>query len=335
MISRENVTREALSELEAQREQNARVEAARREEMAKGSGVIAALLERRQKLLHASVSEAFQNPARAREIAARLGEETEKINAGLRRALVACGKPEDYLQPVYRCALCHDTGYVGEPIHEPCACLRRAVMNRIYQDEGLQILARENFATFDERVFPEEKIVTADGREDTQRGFMLRARKFCEQYADAFAPGEGRGLLLSGRTGLGKTFLMHCVAQRVLERGCSAVVISAYRLLETMRQYQFRGENEARVADILSCDLLCIDDLGSEPMLREVTVTALYHIVSERMAEGRALVVTTNLDSDGLYERYDDRVAARLTDPSRMRILPFVGRDVRASLPTA
>ena len=329
MISRENVTREALSELEARRAENMRVEKARRDEAAARSDVVAALLDRRQKLFFSGVRDAFARPASAQDISGRMGEELRRINAELQKALAACGLPQDYLQPVYRCPLCKDTGYVGEPIHEQCACVRRAVMNRIYQDDGLQVLARENFEAFDERVFPEEPI---EGHKGTQRSYMLRVRKFCEQYADGFAPGAGRGLLLTGATGLGKTFMMNCVAQRVLERGFSVVVISAYTLQDVMRQYQFRAESESRVSDILSCDLLCVDDLGSEPMMRDITVSTLYHILNERRAAGKALVVTTNLDSENLYQRYDDRVGARLTDPSRMQVVDFSGKDVRQFL---
>ena len=149
MISRENITREALSELEALRAENMRVEKARREEAAGKSEVVAALLERRQKLFFSGVRHAFAQPNNARDISGRMGEEVSRINEELKKALAACGLPQDYLQPVHRCALCRDTGYVGEPIHEQCACVKRAVMNRIYQDDGLQILARENFESFD------------------------------------------------------------------------------------------------------------------------------------------------------------------------------------------
>ena len=237
-------------------------------------------------------------------------------SGALRRELAAGGLPEDSLQPVCRCPLCRDTGYVGEPIREQCVCLKRAVMHKLYQNEGLQGLESENFAAFDESIFPDTPI---EGKRNSQRGYIKKIRAICEDYADRFAPGEGRGLLLSGTTGLGKTFLMHCVAQRVLERGYSVVVVSAYRLTEIMRRYQFDGEGGEQVEDMLGCDLLCIDDLGSEPMLRGVTVSAIYHILNERRSANRAIVVTTNCDSDGLYEKYDDRVGARLCDAGRMR----------------
>ena len=291
-MNRENVMREALSDLEAQRASNIETERQRREEARAKSAEIAALLDERQK-----------------QISRNMKTEMERLNQKLRAALVQNGLPEDYLQPVYRCAICKDTGYVGEPIHEPCACLKRTVLNKLYQNEGLQGLEHENFDTFDERIFPDTPI---EGRKQSQRGYIRKYREFCEQYADQFRPNEGKGLLFSGRSGLGKTFLMNCVAQRVLERG-----------------YQFDGKGAEQVQDILTCDLLAIDDLGSEPMIRNVTVSALYHIVSERNNANRAMIVTTNCDSDLLYEKYDDRIAARLTAPSRMNVIEFVGTDVR------
>ena len=326
MLSRENVTREALSALEAQRAANLVEEKRRRAEAEEKSPAISALLAKRQRLFFGGMRGAFASPDKAREISQNMQAEMELINAQLRTALCACDLPEDYLQPVYRCKECRDTGYVGEPVHEMCACLKRAVMNRLYQAEGLQGLERENFSVFDESIFPDEPI---EGRKTSQRAFIKKCRQFCEEYADTFAAGEGKGLLLCGRSGLGKTFLMNCVAQRVLERGYSVVVISAYKLIEAMRRYQFGEDSGEQVQDMLACDLLCIDDLGSEPMLRGVTVSSLYHIINERRNANRSTVITTNLDSDLLYEKYDDRIAARLTDPSRMKVIPFVGTDVR------
>lgn len=326
MVSRENIMREALSDLEAQRARNLAQEKARREEAQAKSPAIAGLLQSRQDLLFSGMREAFSSPKRAKEISAHMQREMTQMNAALRRELLACGLPEDYLQPVFRCPLCKDTGYVGEPVHEPCACLKRAVLNKLYQNEGLQGLEHENFATFDETIFPDTPL---EGKRFSQRVYIQKYRAFCEAYADAFAAGEGKGLLLYGKSGLGKTFLMNCVAQRVLERGFSVVVISSYRLMETMRRYQFEGSGAEQVQDFLGCDLLCVDDLGSEPMLRGVTISALYHIISERRNANRAIVVTTNCDSDQLYEKYDDRIAARLTDPSRMSVIEFAGVDVR------
>jgi len=326
MLSRENVTREALSALEAQRAENLMEEKRRRAEAEEKSPVVRELLAKRQRLFFSGMRGAFASPKQSEEISRNMQAQIETINVQLRAALEACHLPQDYLQPVYRCALCRDTGYVGEPIHEQCACLKRAVMNRLYQSEGLQGLERENFASFDESIFPDTQI---EGRKSSQRGYINKIRRRCEEYADGFKAEEGKGLLLCGKSGLGKTFLMNCVAQRVLERGFSVVVISAYKLIETMRNYQFSEAGAEQVQDILTCDLLCIDDLGSEPMLRGITVSSLYHIINERRNANRAIVVTTNCTPEQLDATYDQRIGARLYDTSRMQIFEFIGEDVR------
>ncbi len=326
MINRENVMREALSDLEAQRARNMDEEQRRKDEACEKSSDIAELLQKRQQLFFGGMRRAFAAPAQAREISDSMRREMEGINAGLRKALRGCGLPEDYLQPVYRCSICKDTGYVGEPVHEPCICLKRAVLNKLYENEGLQGLENENFEMFNENLFPDTPFENMKGN---QRAFIRRCRKFCEDYADSFEANAGKGIFMFGASGLGKTFLMNCVAQRVLERGYSVVVISAYKLMETMRKYQFSGEGVEQVQDMLTCDLLAIDDLGSEPMFREVTTSALYHIVSERCNANRSMIVTSNCDTEQLYEKYGDRIGARLTNPSRMSVIQFMGVDVR------
>ena len=128
MLSRENVMREALSATwkpsapiipEAEERQ-------RRDEAERRSPAIAELLARRQKLLFSGMRQAFASPEQAARISASMKDQMERMNADIRRELVKSGLSADYLQPVYRCPLCKDTGYVGEPVHEQCVCLKRA-----------------------------------------------------------------------------------------------------------------------------------------------------------------------------------------------------------------
>ena len=265
MLSRENVTREVLSEMENQRARNLTEEKRRRDEAEKKSPVIAELLAQRQRLLFSGMRQAFASPASAAKISASMKTQMEQMNEKLRVELKNCGFTEDYLQPVYRCPLCKDTGYVGEPVHEQCACLKRAVLNRLYDNDGLQGLKAQNFETFREDIFPD---VPLEGKKGTQRAYIRKIRQICEQYAE-------------------------------------------------------------QVQDILTCDLLAIDDLGSEPMMRSVTVGSIYHVVSERHNAMRPMVISTNCSVQQLYEKYEDRIAARLCDQGRMTILGFVGDDVR------
>ena len=326
MLSRERAMREALSELEEQRARNYAEEERRRRVLSETDPAAAELLQRRSRTLQDGMRAAFANPAEAAAISKRMARQMEQLNAQLRGALSASGLPEDWLQPVSRCPVCGDSGYVGDLVREPCSCLKRAVLERLCSEEGLQGLTGQNFERFDERVFPDEPI---EGQKHTQRAYIRLIRGRCEHYADEFAAGQGKGLLFYGETGTGKTYMLNCVAQRVLSRGFSVVFVSAYKLAAVMRRNQFDGSDAERVGDFLTCDLLCIDDLGSEPLRREETIGGLYHIVSERMNENRALAVSTNCSPQQLYERCGDRVAARLCDPGRMQIYHFIGADVR------
>ena len=326
MMSREAAMREALSELEAQRALNFAEDRRRRAEVSDKSPEAAALLAERGTLLSRGVQEAFARPGEAQAISGALTRRLSEIGEALRKELRGLSLPEDYLQPVCRCPVCRDAGYVGELLREPCACLRAAVLRKLFMEDGLHGLAGQNFGTFDEAVFPDEPV---PGQKQTQRGYMRIIRERCERYAAEFRAGEGKGLLFYGETGVGKTFLLNCVAQRVLEGGHTVVFAGAYRLTEILRQNQFDGSRGDLVNDFLTCDLLCIDDLGSEPMRREATVSGLYYILNERANGGRAVAVSANCSPQQLYERYGDRVAARLCDPGRMQVLRFTGIDVR------
>ncbi len=326
MISRENVLRELLAEYENQRALNRREELRRRQEVSARSPQAARLLGRREEIFYARMRAAFSSPEEAHRIADGLEAELDALNRALRAELSRLGLAEDYLQPVYRCAACRDTGYVGEPIHEQCACLRQRVMNRLYQDENLTGLDRENFETFDARVFPDEKL---PGSDFTQRAYMLRMREKCEQYADEFPNGPVRNLLMCGKSGLGKTFLMNCIAQRVLERGYTVLRITAYRLVEVMRRYHWNGQDAQTVDEMRDCGLLLLDDLGTEPMIENVTIEYLYHILNERTIRERHTVVSTNLMPMELQAAYTERVASRLLDKRFTLMLRFAGKDVR------
>lgn len=325
-MQRENVLREVLAQYENQRLENHREEERRRAEVAEKSPRIAALLKEREEGFYARMRAAFRSPQNAQQTAEQLEADLKRINAALREALVKLGYDEEYLQPVYRCKLCRDTGYVGEPIHEQCACLRRRVLEGMLRDENLRGLERENFATYDASVYP-DTVVPEIGR--TQRAYMERVRAVCERYANNFPKNEKPNLLFCGKSGLGKTFLMNCIAERVLERGYGVMRLTAYRLIEIMRRYHYNGEDAQLVEEMRGCDLLLLDDLGAEPMIENVTINYLYYLINERLCAGKAIIVSTNFMPDELREAYTERVSSRLMDQRNTQVLHFVGTDVR------
>ena len=177
------------------------------------------------------------------------------------------------------------------------------------------------FERFDLMRFPE-----ADG----QRDRMAAARKICEAYADGFSDTRYRNLLLTGAGGLGKTFLLNCIYARVVDRGGSAVRITAFRMFEAMRR-QHMGEDAAGEGfrSLLDAPLLLIDDLGTEPMMRNITVEYLFTLLNERIAAKRHTVVATNLSPVQLQERYGERVSSRLLDRAVCGAIQLKGKDLR------
>ena len=329
MTSKEMAVRAALQELETLRASNYEEEQRRRRAFLEKSPLAADLMQQREIILEGGIKRAFQNPNNAAQIAANLSTEIDQINKRLRQELTSQGFPEDWLQPVHQCEACGDTGYVGDLVKEPCICLKQKAMNWLYKQEGLEGLLDENFETFDERVFPD---IPQEGQKRSQREYMNLVRARCKSFADSFIENDGSSVLLYGETGVGKTFLMNCIAQRVLSRGYSVVFISAYRIAEILREYQFDGSETDLVNELLTCDLLCIDDLGAEPLYRGNTISGLYYVVNERYRADRSMVITTNCSIPQMYERYGDRIAARVCNPGKTQIFHLPGIDIRSRI---
>lgn len=242
-------------------------------------------------------------------------------NAEIRRHLAALGLPGDYLEMRYRCPACRDTGYVGDAPSRFCECFEARLRARQHEDGSMAGVDEQCFERFDLMRFPE-----ADG----QRDRMAAARKICEAYADGFPDTRYRNLLLTGAGGLGKTFLLNCIYARVVDRGGSAVRITAFRMFEAMRR-QHMGEDAAGEGfrSLLDAPLLLIDDLGTEPMMRNITVEYLFTLLNERIAAKRHTVVATNLSPVQLQERYGERVSSRLLDRAVCGAIQLKGKDLR------
>lgn len=243
------------------------------------------------------------------------------INREIKVLLKRAGLPENTMELQYRCDLCRDTGYVGEAPSRFCDCFENRLRLRQHEDGSMAGVHEQNFETFNENFIPEE---------DGQRRQMILARKFCEEYANNFPDTQYRNILLTGAGGLGKTFLLNCIFERVTARGFSAVRITAFRMFEAMRQ-QHIGNDPAYdgFSSLIEAPLLLIDDLGTEPMMRNITVEYLFTLLNERMARKRHTVFATNLTPVQLNERYGERVASRLLDRTCTGAVQLKGKDLR------
>ena len=219
------------------------------------------------------------------------------------------------------CPHCGGSGYVGAVM---CECLRE--LCRQEQKKELSRLlgtGRESFDRFRLDYYPAEYDPNLGA---SPQELMKRVYERSVRYAQTFAPGA-KSLLFMGATGLGKTFLSACIAKTVADRGFSVCYVSAEAMFSDFEQQKFRPrEGEDLTRKYLGCDLLILDDLGTE-MTTQFTIAALYQVVNTRLMEGRATIVSTNLPVGDLERRYSAQIASRLL--GAYTLLKFCGQDIR------
>lgn len=251
-----------------------------------------------------------------------LRDENLELQRERAELLTAMGEPIDYLDDAPACPLCGDTGYRKGQV---CDCLKK-----YYAREQLRELSRLlplgeasfdsfRFDYYDDAVWPD---YGTSPRANMERNFDV-----CRDYAYQFSKGSG-SLLLSGGTGLGKTFLSACIAREVSDAGFSVVYDTAISVFSRYEDAKFRPDevSDADVRRCESCDLLILDDLGTE-MTTAFVQSALYQIVNGRMLSGRSTIISTNLAPEELGHRYGAPILSRIE--GAYQILPFFGEDIR------
>lgn len=224
--------------------------------------------------------------------------------------------PPAFLEPVWRCDACQDTGYVtGEDgVKRMCACLTQRMLAEQFT-QG-QVSRRERFETFQEDIFPTPR----------QRKATCKARNICKDYAERFPGNNPPGLLILGQAGLGKSFLLNCVAVRVLERGFSVLSLPAY---DYMQAVLAALRDRQPMPDFHAPDLLILDDLGAEPMLNNITRENLTNLLDARQRQGLATAFSSNFTREQIINEYGERFAFRLLSPRNTLTLELIGENLR------
>lgn len=237
--------------------------------------------------------------------------------------LVKNGFPSDYLEPSYECKDCKDTGYIG---NQKCHCFRKASIDLLYTQSNLkEVLQKENFDSFN---FAYYSANHTDPKTDTsslsnaQRAYDV-ARDFVNTFGEKM-----KNLFLYGDTGVGKTFLSNCIAKELIDQSFSVLYLSAFELFDTLAKSRFEKDEDAEEMNehIFDCDLLIIDDLGTE-LPNSFTVSQLFLCLNERLLRGKSTIISTNLSLESLVETYSERTFSRIT--SNYTILKLTGDDIR------
>jgi len=241
-------------------------------------------------------------------------------------ALVGAGYDGDYLDEIFDCDKCRDTGYI---LGEPCECLRKTVVETLYSQSNLKgVLEKENFDTFNFNYYDNTTVDEDTGKTALEN--IDDVVDYCHSFIKNFEKDKSN-ILFYGKTGVGKTFLINCIAKELIQNAFSVIYLSAIQLFDMLNDEAFnRNKNAAyknvSLAEILSCDLLIIDDLGSE-MSTSFTTAALFNCLNERLIRRKSTIISTNLSIGELQDVYTERISSRTL--GNYKLMKIHGKDIR------
>lgn len=272
---------------------------------------------------------------------ASLQEKNRALSKEKQVLLTAYGYPEDYLMPSYDCPDCKDTGYIEtlEPSLDEnrfllsknkCHCFKQAIVDLLYTESNQKAtIAQENFSTFSYQYYDREKKDSTTGLTpyENMKKITTVAKNFITNFDKTF-----ENLLLYGNAGVGKTFLTNCISKELLDTAHTVVYLPANQLFDILEKYKFSSKYEdsydieEKYYGILDCDLLIIDDLGTE-LNNNFINSQLYICINERQLSRKSTIISTNFSLDDLSRQYSERIFSRIT--SNYRLLRIFGDDIR------
>ncbi len=239
--------------------------------------------------------------------------------------LLANGFQKDELSERFRCNICRDKGTVGT---ENCVCYKRKLILKAYEQSNLSnLLEGQSFQQFDLSLYSETPYQNSGF---SPRQHMSGVLEKCKDYVREFKT-TTKSLLFWGEPGLGKTFLSTCIAKELIKQGYSVIYETAYQTFSMLEDLKFHKSDDLeklkfKADKLYSCDLLILDDLGSE-FATQYTTAALFDIINSRLISGKKTLINTNLSIADISKKYTDRVASRIVGHYQM--LQFIGNDIR------
>jgi len=276
--------------------------------------------------------------ANADTIIPKLQETLDSLKNEKAILLTSNGYPQDYLELVYRCSKCHDTGILksdtstGDNI---CTCYRQQLIDLIHVQSNLKYTDVENFSSFNENYYSDNADENKHGIKKSPRKQILGIKENCIKFIENFKNPQTKNMLFCGPTGTGKTFMTNCTSVELMNRGITVLYQSAPVLFSTITEYRFRSSKEETYENsvyrnIMEVELLIIDDLGTEPP-SAARYAELLTILDARFANNMTrpckTIISTNIDMRKLYQYYDERVGSRII--GNFDIYRFAGDDIR------
>ena len=267
-------------------------------------------------------------PNKKDELILNLNNEINKLKLEKQNILKSNNLDENYLQPKYECPLCNDTGYIiTDSSNTMCNCLKQELLNLEYNSSNLNKLDKENFSTFNLNKYSNEIDFNKYNVNISPQENMRNILKIVKNFIFNFDNPDEKNLLFTGNTGLGKTFLSNCIANEILNMNKTVLYQTAPIMLDTIIDYRFNRIDGDIYKNILSVDLLIIDDLGTES-INSMKFTELFNIINSRiLSNNTKTLISTNLSVNELLKNYDERIFSRFA--GNYNICKFFGDDIR------
>lgn len=232
--------------------------------------------------------------------------------------LLRNGYPENYIEDVYECPLCRDTGFIE---NEPCSCFKSAIRQKLYSDSSLKSENdSESFSSFSLEYYsdaPDPRLKTS------VRKYMENVLNICKSFAE----NPIGNLLFTGHTGLGKSFLCHSIAKELLDKNTDVVCDSAFMLFDRLLNRRFGRETDDEYKNsVFNCSLLIIDDLGAEN-INSAANAEFFNLLNYRLTSRKPTIISSNLSMTDIKQTYSERIFSRIM--GEYKIIPFFGEDIR------
>lgn len=248
----------------------------------------------------------------------QLEENLKQTREEIRNVLASLDLTEEDLKPKYECQICKDSGFVAG---KQCVCFKRRKNIELIKACGLNANELCSFDDFNEKIYCDDKT----------KNDALMLKDFLSKWCEAYPNVTKKQIVLCGEVGVGKTFFTKCMAKSLIKKDFSVCFVSAFEMNNIMLKYHttFDDSKLSILIPLLESDILFIDDLGTEPIINNVTLNYLFLVLSERERFNKPVIITTNLSPANLRDRYDERIFSRITNKQTSTMLKLEGDDLR------
>ncbi|XXF61283.1 ATP-binding protein [Thermoanaerobacterium thermosaccharolyticum] len=317
-----NLVQEVLREYEMLRDKSLKEALMRRQEVYKKIPEISNIDDEIKDIGIEISKSIFLKPQKHKDLLENLRSRLNALKKKKTDLLRSNGYPETYMEQKFECNICKDTGYVN---NKRCKCFEQKLINLYYRQSSIEDITKiENFSNFDYYLYSDKPYKGKMSPRENMKSIVDVAKDFIDNFDN-----EKESLFFYGDSGLGKTFLSNCIAKELLDRGKVVLYRTAPDLIEGLRLNKLNSDNDSyfEYTDLLrECDLLIIDDLGTEP-ITPFSLQEIFSIVNARLLANKKFIISTNLPLSEVMNIYPERLCSRIL--GNFKLLNFYGEDIR------